>query len=621
MLSRLILITFICAGYFPGVAQERFTSDEDSLAFEKGDKAFALANKNSDSAILLGNQALHQATTLKSNRSMGNAWNAIGWTLMHKGFLDSSTACLQKAWQLFSKTGHDNDVIRVCINISEVYTKQGNISTALKYLMQADSLCIKTGNTAFQTNVWRQFGIVYRESKDYKKSAEYFTRAMSGFTKLKDYFRLVSTGISVSILYRKLKMMDSSLAILNRILITAREKTKLPYQVAMVEEHIAETYYSTQKYTDALAHYTIAYKTFEQLNNKADLAFESFGMGKTLMQLNRVAEAEKYLLQSYALNDTLKMLNYQWDASIELADLYKKTGNWQKGFYYLEKAAALKDSLDVAEQINQTNALKEKFETEKKENEITLLKTQNQLTAVASRRTRLLQYIFIILFVAAVIIGWLLLNRFKIKRKLDEQILRNQIAGDLHDDIGSALSIIDISSRVALAKQDDKLAMTEQLVKIQQYAGKTMDSMGDIVWSVNPNNDNLESVLGRVREFAAEVCEPMNIDLQFKVAGEFEHLLLDADKRKNIFLICKEAINNAVKYSGCQSLSIEVEKTGIEGLLIKIMDDGKGFNTDTPKKGNGLLNMQARAGHLKATLTIQSVANKGTSILLHCPLS
>src|SRR4029078_4586483 len=116
---------------------------------------------------------------------------------------------------------------------------------------------------------------------------------------------------------------------------------KSPYNEAMLNEHIGESWYMKKEYPNALKHYTTAYDIFEKLNNKADLAFESFSIGKTLTKMDRFGEAEKYLLQSYTLNDTLKMLNYQADASLELVELYKTTKNWQKAFEYSQKAGEL----------------------------------------------------------------------------------------------------------------------------------------------------------------------------------------------------------------------------------------------------------------------------------------
>ncbi|HPG11896.1 MAG TPA: histidine kinase [Chitinophagaceae bacterium] len=600
------------------VSAQQNTSD--SLLFKKATDAFAIAFRNSDSAMLLAGQALYEAKRLNNNRAIANAYNSIGWAYMHKGRFDSSLFNLHKARDLFNTNKNDYDVARVDINLAEVYTKQNQISSAIQYLLQADTLSNKINNIPLQTDVKRQLAIVYRESGDYKGSAAYFRQALEGFDKQKDYFRYVNTSVSLSILYRNMSLMDSSLSVLKRSLQIATQQAGTPYQVAMVHENLGETYFNEKQFGEALKHYTIAYNVFQKLNNQADLAFEAFCVGKTLKELHKYDEAEKYLMKSYTVNDSLEMINYQADAAGELAELYKVTGNWQQAYEYLSHAAALKDSVGLQEQIEKTNALKEKFETEKKEQEIALLQTKNDLAAADNRRTRAIQYILIILFVAAVAIGWLLLNRFRIKKKLEQQLLRNRIAGDLHDDIGSTLSSIDISSRIALVKKDDPVVVSEQLTKIRQHARKTMDSMSDIVWSINPGNDNMESMLARMQEFAAELCEPQQIELRFEPVINAHAIVLDADKRKNIFLVFKEAVNNALKYSQCNLLGVMFSKTNTDQLLMRITDNGKGFDEEQIKKGNGLENMRSRAKHLGGQLSITSIAGKGTAIELLCPL-
>ena len=595
--------------------------DKDSLLYKKAADAFALAFSNSDSALLLANEALREAEAIKNRNAEANAYNSIGWAYMHKGNLDSSIIFLHKSWQLFSSLKSDFDITRVDINLAEVYTKQFKITDAIKYLMQADSLSIKINSIPLQTDVKRQLAIVYRESGDKQKASMYFKEALNGFVRQRDYIRYINTAVSLSILFRNMNLNDSSLSILNQCRKIANEKSGTPYQKAMIDEHTAETYLAMNNYEKALHHYTHAYKLFAGISNKADMAYEGFCIGKTLSKLKRPKEAESYLLESYAICDTLKMANYQADIANELSLLYRESGNWQKAYQYLQKYDAVKDSLGTIEQVELTNELKEKFESAKKEQEILLLKTKNQLAETDNKRTRLLQYLFIILFITAVIIGWLLYNRSKIRRKLQEQLLRNQIAGDLHDDIGSALSSIDISSRIALVKKDDSEAVETQLQKIRQQAHQTLESMSDIVWSINPGNDSFENTLARLREFAFELCEPLGIAISFELPQELETTAINQVKRKNLFLICKEAINNAAKYSNCKTLSVRFEKAGNGNVLVKIQDDGSGFNEEEVKKGNGLRNMKARAQLMEGSLSIYSTAGNGTAVELVFPVS
>lgn len=618
MQTKTYILSIICMGCLFVAAQKTNITTGDSSVFKKATHAFYLASTHPDSAMQLATEALQQAKAIKNADAQANAYNAIGWTYMHKGFHDSAQYFLQQAYQLFNSTGNKIDVIKVSINMAEVYTRQNNIASAIRHLIEADSLSIMVNDTPLQIDIKRQLAIIYRESRDFVKATEYFKQAMAGFLKMEDYSRYFRTAMSLGILYKDNKQYDSSMLILRQCQTITKQKGITPYDLAILDENFAETYFAQNQYSNALTHYSRAYQIFQQLNLKSDMAFEAYCLGKTYSRLQNWPKAEKYLLQSYTINDTLNMLNYKLDAANELANLYEQLGKWKQAFSYLKIASVLQDSLNLTDQINKANELKETFESDKKAQEITLLKTQNQLTAVNYKKARLLQYLFVILLLASISIGLLLYNRLKIKRKLQEQLVRNQIARDLHDDIGSALSSIDINSRIALSQKADIPTIEKQLIKIRQQARQSLEGMQDIVWSVNPQNDNLDSMLARMKEYAAEMAEPRQILLQFKITDN-ANKAIDSEKRKNIFLIFKEAINNAVKYSDCTKLIIsilQVEHT----LKLTIEDNGRGFQASTVKQGNGLRNMKERATQLHGDFMLSSGEGQGTVIRVSCPL-
>jgi signal transduction histidine kinase len=85
--------------------------------------------------------------------------------------------------------------------------------------------------------------------------------------------------------------------------------------------------------------------------------------------------------------------------------------------------------------------------------------------------------------------------------------------------------------------------------------------------------------------------------------------------RKNIYMLMKEAVNNAVKYSGGAHLFLSIHRN-LEGILVEIRDDGKGFDHTRSYEGNGLKNMHSRATDLGAELTIDSSPGGGTLVRL-----
>ncbi len=208
------------------------------------------------------------------------------------------------------------------------------------------------------------------------------------------------------------------------------------------------------------------------------------------------------------------------------------------------------------------------------------------------------------------------LNQFRIRLQL-----RDKIARDLHDDIGSTLSGINIFSKIALQKIDsDRQGSKDLLEKISTRSEKTLDALSDIVWSINTRNDGLDNFLAKAREYLTEVLEASGIAYEIEASSEMESLKLGMAVRKEMYLIFKEAVYNASKYAGCSLIKISLTKNKDTCKLI-ICDNGKGFDMNEISTGNGIHNMQHRAKKINAVLDIETGTNKGTCITLvfHIP--
>jgi signal transduction histidine kinase len=201
----------------------------------------------------------------------------------------------------------------------------------------------------------------------------------------------------------------------------------------------------------------------------------------------------------------------------------------------------------------------------------------------------------------------------KISKYLAEEQLRVKIARDLHDEVGSTLTSIHIISKMALQQVAEQSEVHHNLKKIREYSARTMESMSDMVWAINPLNDSVEKIIIRMKEFAAEMLEPAQINYCFHEEGSLNEVKLNLEQRKDFFLIFKEAVNNAVKYSDATELNIWMRR---EDSLLKmqVTDNGKGFNIVKSSSGNGLKNMQSRAEQMKAELHILSIPETGTTI-------
>lgn len=211
----------------------------------------------------------------------------------------------------------------------------------------------------------------------------------------------------------------------------------------------------------------------------------------------------------------------------------------------------------------------------------------------------------------------LLLHRFRVKRLLAVEQVRNRVARDLHDDMGSTLSTINILSAMAKSKiSSDVPKATEYLSKITSNSQRMMEAMDDIVWSIKPSNDSMQRIVARMRELASSLLESKDIDVHFEVSEDVPDVRLDMEARRDFFLIFKEAINNAAKYSHATTVQVRIYRDG-QRLHLQVEDNGRGFEPELADSGNGLNNMQRRAANMKARFSLRSKPGEGTLIHLH----
>lgn len=244
---------------------------------------------------------------------------------------------------------------------------------------------------------------------------------------------------------------------------------------------------------------------------------------------------------------------------------------------------------------------------------------------------------FIGLIAAAVAAAGSYVYRLRIKRLIEIERVRTRIATDLHDDIGASLSRVAILSEVVKQQHGQQNGHNGQsshqsaqmLTDIADSARGLVDSMSDIVWSIDPRRDDLGHVITRARQFAADVLDAQGIAWQFTAPQEVEKTKLNPEQRRHLFLLLKEALNNIARHAECRNVLIALSVSGGQ-LMAEIKDDGCGFTPQPsgialavlPKSrgGNGLGNMHARAVELGGQLTIASAPGKGTRLLLSVPL-
>jgi ligand-binding sensor domain-containing protein/two-component sensor histidine kinase len=206
------------------------------------------------------------------------------------------------------------------------------------------------------------------------------------------------------------------------------------------------------------------------------------------------------------------------------------------------------------------------------------------------------------------------LSTIRIKNLLAIEKLKSKLAADLHDNIGSGLTEISILSEVASRKNNfGEMNSNTELKNISDISRKLVDSMSDIVWVVNPSRDSLHDLIIRLKDTYSELLNSLQISFKTRNLEKLTDVKLPMEVKQNLYLIFKEAINNAIKHSKCKHITLETNLRN-DVLEIVLNDDGIGFDESLLSKGNGLKNMENRAAQINGRIKIKSSVNHGTTI-------
>lgn len=218
----------------------------------------------------------------------------------------------------------------------------------------------------------------------------------------------------------------------------------------------------------------------------------------------------------------------------------------------------------------------------------------------------LLFKILVVLVIASIIYA---LYRYRISQIKKQHAIRRNIATDLHDDLGSTLNSVKVFTNLAISGVNKD----ESLQQIKDNLKEATIGLRDMIWVLDDSLDTVDELVTRLKQFALPVAAASNIQVDIKTEPGINNKQLTKEEKRNLFLVCKEAINNSIKYAAASRIDIGITSVG-KKIRISIADNGKGFDEATIKKGYGLKNMQYRSSQVKYKTSLQSAPGKGTVI-------
>jgi ligand-binding sensor domain-containing protein/signal transduction histidine kinase len=202
--------------------------------------------------------------------------------------------------------------------------------------------------------------------------------------------------------------------------------------------------------------------------------------------------------------------------------------------------------------------------------------------------------------------------RLASERRLNR--LRLRIARDLHDEVGSNLGSIALLSEVMPKSAPGS---PEEVSEIRRIAVHTIESLRDIVWFLDPASDKLAEMILRMKEVSRTMLPA--VPFEFETAGGEAPVVPSLEFRRNIFPIFKEILHNIAKHAHASRVNISVAVTPRD-FLLRVRDDGVGFEETGVRKGNGLKNLRRRVNDLKGKIDFQTAPGAGTTVVVSLPI-
>jgi two-component system, NarL family, sensor histidine kinase UhpB len=648
--NALLNLGIICTyeGNYPGALKNFFSSLEFSengknkkeLSVAYNGIAGVYANQGSyPEALKYLNLYLKISQEIKDKRGVANAFNNMGFIYNIQGnyteALKSHFASLKIKEEIGDKKGVSNSLA----NIGLIYERQNNYSDALVNYFASLKIKEEVGDRLGIANTNNNIGIVYTKQANYPDALKYCLLSLKINEEIKAKKGIALSYNSIGMIFDSKK--DYNEALKNHFAaLKIREQIGDKQGIACSYINIGESYTYTQNFTEAKKFLEDGLTLCKNIGSKDDIK-ESY---QRLARLDSATSnwegayrnQKLFILYRDSLineTDSKKMLQlqmqyeferkedqYQYQQNLSNEKLKQQTLLTEKNKQSLllkEKEFTLVSKDRQLQQLeiekNHMDYAAQKAETEKKQVLFIVLNKEKQIQQLQLKKQREIKNYLLAGLILFSILSFFVYRSYRTRQKLKLQTLRNKIASDLHDDVGSTLSSISIFSQIAQQQSREAIPLLET---INESSQKMLEAMADIVWTIKPENDQFENIILRMRSFAFEFLGARDIDFEFSAGDDIAKLKLPMNVRKNLYLIFKEATNNLVKYSGANKayFTVNGEKNNLSML---VQDNGKGFNTGQQTEGNGLKNMKRRAAEIGAKLIIDSYPGKGTTVQLN----
>ncbi|WP_139059057.1 tetratricopeptide repeat-containing sensor histidine kinase [Polaribacter reichenbachii] len=583
-----------------------------------------------DSSLIFAKKSLEGAVAIKNDKFTALAYNNLGTIYESKSLLDSALYCHKRSLQIKTKIKDTIGIADTYNNFGIIYDLRGEYLKSLQNYFKALEVYESTNVTFNKVPmVLVNIGIVYKKQKNYKKVLEFYTKAIKIYKDNNHKLGTVITTGNIASVYLELK--DYKQAIINSL--EAKKGFKeLSYEVYLpfMDHNIAIAKDGLEEYLEARKIYNSIIIEFENQNALFELSDAKINLAKNYTKTNNLHFAIKELKEALII---IKKNKFKEKELTVLKLLSKNQGNlnsFKEAYNNLITYDIKKDSVFEQEKTKAILELETKYQTEKKEKELLETRTEKAETELALSKTITWVYILIGGLALAIMLFFNISQRNK--RKNQEEILaqkerglkaiidaqeeeRSKIARELHDGVVQQIGSVILKSRNMLSKMD--LLRSKESQELLESLENSNQDLRNISHQMMPRTLKELGIIPALNDLLEGSLALSNIKFSLEHFNIEERLPQKIEV--TIYRIIQELINNIIKHSKADEVSVQLFNTNNTAILI-VEDNGVGFSSKESKKGIGLLNISSRLDLVKGEVNYAPSPKSGTLVTIKIPL-
>lgn len=542
-----------------------------------GRKAFYFWNRQElDSTIVYCRLSLENLNSEEKQRRDVDSYNLMAGAYYYKGDLNTAIKYYLKVADLLEDGGNPVHLGYLYSNIATLLGETNNDDKQIEYLQKSYKLLEEHNDEQFIATIASNMGLGYYYKKDTLKANKWAEKALELSELSNDLVAKTQAALTLSLIQKDL----------NQSAKYAEQSVKYANELDD-RIHKASAYYRYANVLDRLGESRKAVTYAEQAVNFA----EEVGDNVTLTK-----------------------------AAYTAATIYFNLGLKEKSADFYRTYSILKDSVSSAENAREINAINTKYETEKKEKQIT-----EQKLKIQKQRSHLLYAILGGALLISVLGGAFFYNR-KIQQSklkglqqekekailnafiLGEERERKRISHELHDGVAAMIGAAKMSLESIPHLPPEK--RPQQLAKAQKILERSHADTRHIAHNLLPTVLEKEGLIAAIEHFVSEINQTrlVKISVSDNNSNAEQH---PKQLQLMLFRIIQELINNIIKHSQAQNANI-VFKEHQNNLQIEVTDDGIGYEDKINPKNQGLYSIAQRLKSIGGNFKITKRKSGGT---------